>query len=52
MRYLTRIFKNGTKKSYLVFDSGKKIALTEKEKQEYEAVLLTWKAHGKLLSQL
>jgi len=52
MTYGSRGFKNGKSVGYLIFDTGKKIFLNAKEKQEFDHKLREAEYTGKLKAEL
>jgi hypothetical protein len=51
MTFGTRIFKNGRRRSYLTFDTGKKVILKHAEALEFECKLREVEYTGKLKQQ-
>jgi hypothetical protein len=44
MTYGSRIFKNGKRRGYLEFSTGKRIVLSDQETREFEAKIEYWQS--------
>ena len=42
MTYGSRLFKNGKKRGYLEFSTGKRVVMNDKETREFEAKVEYW----------
>jgi hypothetical protein len=51
MTYGTRVFKNGKKRGYLIFSTGKRIVLNDKEVRDFEAKVEYWQSTSREITR-